>query len=964
MRGRTRWRRAAWALGLTALFGCSDSAWRAVDQRASAGAAALGWLPAPGTIIARSNSAATLLPSGQVLITGGMRHGTAETERSAELYDPATGSSRMAGSMTEGRWSHAATLLHDGRVLVVGGFTNLGTGSFAGAEIYDPVTDAFHPIPQASSAFSGLTATVLGSGRVLLVGQGSAQIFDPTTDAFHPVAHPSLTSHTATLLRSGKVLITGGALVSEMSLAEEFDPESESFAPVGSMAYPRAFHSATLLPSGDVLVVGGVLVAPSGAPAEIYHPDQHTFSSAGLTVRPRRGHAALLLPSGKVLIVGGTLDASPPAEAELFDPVSGAFTSLPHPADTCWTVPQATLLVSGQALLAGGCADPSEEIFDPERDGDSAAFQPLGAPSIQRAHHTATLLLSGKVLLAGGEDGGAAQSSAFLFDPAGGGALSKLPPMTTPRTLHAAALLPSGKVVLAGGHDADGAALGSMELFDPEKGSFSPAAEMVIARDSLTATLLPSGKVVLAGGFGAAHEALASAELFDPRSGEAGEVHLTGSLHTPRGLHAATPLLSGEVLVVGGVMAAADPEIFDPRAHGGAGAFRRLSSSPPPGFRIGGASATLLPSGKVLVVGLGPAGSRMVDLFDPEGDGGAGQFRRLVSMVHARNDHTATLLPSGKVLVAGGFKAPTVPPDPTPLELLTELYDPLAFPGVGKFFATTQTIGERSGHTATLLPSGKVLIAGGGSKDIPFAGIWSDGAVGDDAWRASVSEVSGLPSSGGEGAIQGIGLLGLSEATGSGRTSASNVPLLRWMPAAGGSTTGSLLRWSDRDATWIVPRTALVGPGLLFAVTNGIPSNGLGIGVGSGLGTPCSEVDACVRGVCVDGICCDTPCSDCAFACTAAKKGAGLDGDCGPITLPGEGCCTSNLDCAGSDVCDVDGKCRRPPEPGVAGGCNGAGSPPGPWLVPLALLLAVAAARRPSARRSGNERWHQPPRAR
>ena len=62
-----------------------------------------------------------------------------------------------------------------------------------------------------------------------------------------------------------------------------------------------------------------------------------------------------------------------------------------------------------------------------------------------------------------------------------------------------------------------------------------------------------------------------------------------------------------------------------------------------------------------------------------------------------RFGHTATLLPNGKVLVAGGYIASA------------ELYDPAS----GTWTNTGSMSTARAGHTATLLPNGKVLVAGG-----------------------------------------------------------------------------------------------------------------------------------------------------------------------------------------------------------------------------------------------------------
>jgi hypothetical protein len=252
-------------------------------------------------------------------------------------------------------------------------------------------------------------------------------------------------------------------------------------------------------------------------------------------------------------------------------------------------------------------------------------------------------------------------------------------------------------------------------------GTFQPTGSMTVGRAGHTATALKDGRVLICGGQDASNSYLASAELYDPTTGKFSP---TGSMAQARMDQTATLLGDGRVLVTGGLGSSgylSSAELYDPTT----GKFSPTGSM---AQARSGQTATLLSDGRVLIAGgfrghtelptpgLGfeiPETLLSAELFDPT----TGTFHSTGSMTVARGGHTATLLPDGRVLIAGGSVASAALGDNTYAS--AELYNPVT----GRFSPTGSMAQHRSGQTATLLSDGRVLIAGGWGANLSWKGF-------------------------------------------------------------------------------------------------------------------------------------------------------------------------------------------------------------------------------------------------
>lgn len=394
-----------------------------------------------------------------------------------------------------------------------------------------------------------LLVGVLVASWLTPVARASADVWS----AVPPMAE-SRAAATATSLKDGEILVAGGynGLTEHVGggttwepLAELFDPSTRSWRPTAPMLVARAGPKAALLGDGRVLVLGVDLTSSCCTEvtvgAETFDPETNSWSTTAPPAEMRDVETLTALPDGRLLAVGhfggpGSYWATWTLGAALYDPVSGTWSLTQPPLVKRDYGATATLLGTGQILLAGGYQDEpakelpvhdnytvfaSAETYDPT----SGVWTPVAPMLHPRTQQAATAMTNGSALIAGGEEGlifpgflteSDVQSSAETFDPFNG-TWQALPAMSFARAYARASTLSDGYVIIAGGGECsvapgyDGCinygnspysslccAANTAEVYEPAAGRWTVTGPVLAGNETALAAL--GTEALLAGG--------------------------------------------------------------------------------------------------------------------------------------------------------------------------------------------------------------------------------------------------------------------------------------------------------------------------------------------------------------------------------------------------------------------------------------------------------------------------------
>lgn len=268
------------------------------------------WFSTDSLHIKRSDAASIQLNNGNILITGGYVVNQVSASNDAELFDIKTKKWNTTFPMCKGRGMHDLIKLRDGSILAIGGYDENSCEILSNDYTKWSFTDSLK-----RKRFYGQRTVLMDDGNVLVTGGYSYFSANNPTEALKECEiyyylekkweaandmNISRRFHTATLLKNGKVLVTGGN--GGIKSCEIFDNVTKLWTSSAPMNYGRSMHSATLLSNGKVLVIGG-----GQKISELYNPLSDTWAEVGV-VTSVSGNQAIKLVNEEYLLLIDSLE--------------------------------------------------------------------------------------------------------------------------------------------------------------------------------------------------------------------------------------------------------------------------------------------------------------------------------------------------------------------------------------------------------------------------------------------------------------------------------------------------------------------------------------------------------------------------------------------------------------------------------------------------------------------------------
>ena len=250
--------------------------------------------PAASMSTPRILHAACRLADGRVLVAGGtsalqpdVTAAILGTLNSCEIYNPATNTWSATASLGGARLGPALTLLPSNQVLVSGGVQvsvlfgiPIAASSVTTTQRWNPTTGTWGAGAPMAAGRAGhhYNQVTLADGRVLMTGGvnipnllgattaapiAGAEAYNPTTNTWQTFNMPNARAlHTATRLPDGRVVCAGGAqgtllAPTSIDLVDVFNPATNTWSPANVLSQPRASHVAQLLPDSTLALFGG-----------------------------------------------------------------------------------------------------------------------------------------------------------------------------------------------------------------------------------------------------------------------------------------------------------------------------------------------------------------------------------------------------------------------------------------------------------------------------------------------------------------------------------------------------------------------------------------------------------------------------------------------------------------------------------------------------------------------------------